>query len=99
MENNISNKLKIIISENEFAFKNDSIIEIYEKAIKDFDVLVKKGFAKKRENNLLSFNESHLHRITLDTYNNNPTQNEYKINGFESFNTGLKLKNQFNTIF
>lgn len=69
MENNIINNLSNVVLELENKFSEDKIILSYQKAIAEFDELVKKGFAKKRESNLLSFTDAHLNRFVLDTYN------------------------------
>ncbi|GIJ93726.1 MULTISPECIES: hypothetical protein [Capnocytophaga] len=49
----IDKKVKTIIQDFESTEK-DSKLKEYEETIKQFDELVKKGIAKKRENNLLS---------------------------------------------
>lgn len=49
MENVIVERLAKIISEREKSFLNDEKFKSFEKAIKDFDILIEKGFAKKRK--------------------------------------------------
>ncbi|MDI9319912.1 MAG: hypothetical protein QM530_05480 [Phycisphaerales bacterium] len=97
MENIISEKLIQVISENEKKFSNDTLMSSYESAIKEFDELIEKGFAKKRESNLLSITESHLHRITLETYINNFTQHGFRKNGSELHSINIRTKTNFRT--
>lgn len=54
----IDKKVKTIIRDFE-SMEKDSKLKEYEETIKQFDELVKKGVAKKRENNLLSIVNIH----------------------------------------
>ena len=93
MENIISERLIQVISDNKTTFSDDILMSSYENAIKEFDELVEKGFAKKRENNLLSITDAHLHRITLESYKN-------RLSLHELGNSGVDLainKSNFNT--
>lgn len=96
MENTISKKLIQTISENETTFLDDKLLSKYENAIKEFDDLVKKGFAKKRENNLLSFTETHLHRITLETYKNSFARHGFTKSVDEVLPINITSKTNFN---
>ena len=78
----ISKKLIQVISENEKTFLNDNLVSSYESASKEFDKLIEKGFAKRRENNLLSFTDIHLHRITLETPKNRFSTHRFDRNEF-----------------
>jgi hypothetical protein len=93
MENIISEKLIQVISENETTFSSDALMTSYEKAIKEFDELVEKGFAKRRENNLMSFTDSHLHRITLETYKNDFAQHGKR--GADVLSMNISTKTNF----
>ena len=95
MENIISEKLIQVISENETTFIDDALMASYERAIKEFDELVEKGFAKRRENNLLSFTDTHLHRITLETYKNNFAQQGFGKSGTEVLSMNFGIKTNF----
>jgi hypothetical protein len=94
MENTLANKLMQTISENEATFENDEMTLLFENAIKDFDILVEKGFAKKRENNLLSITDMHLHRITLDTIQSKIVQPNINMSGLT--NVHFENKTNFN---
>lgn len=97
MENIISKKLIQVILENETTFKDDVLMTSFETAIKEFDELVEKGFAKRRENNLMSFTDSHLHRITLETYRNNFAQHGFGKSGAEVLSMNISAKTNFST--
>jgi hypothetical protein len=97
MENIISERLMQVISENEITFKEDAVMTSFENAIKEFDELVEKGFAKRRENNLMSFTDSHLHRITLETYKNNFAQHEFGKSGTDALSMNISTKTNFGT--
>jgi hypothetical protein len=98
MENIISEKLIQVISDNETTFSDDTLLSSYEDAIKEFDELVEKGFAKRRENNLLSFTDTHLHRITLETYKNNFAQQGFGKSGADVHSMNISSKSNFSTI-
>ena len=57
MESNIEIRLKESLSLAEKKFKEDNVIEQYEKAMKEFKELVKKGLARERGHNLLSISD------------------------------------------
>jgi hypothetical protein len=97
MENIISERLIQVISENETTFKDDAVMTSFETAIKEFDELVEKGFAKRRENNLMSFTDSHLHRITLETYRNNFAQHGFGKSGADVLSMNISAKTNFGT--
>jgi hypothetical protein len=90
MKKLISEDLIQIITEKEGSFLNDELISIYEDAMKDFEDLIEKGFTKKRENNLLGINDSHLHRITLGTFKNSLANDLSKIEVLKSLNSRTK---------
>ena len=87
MENNLETKLAQTILEKEELFKDDELFLSYQLASEEFDELIKNGFAKKRESNLMNLVEAHLHRILPNTYNL-LNQNQLPIN--------LELKSNFN---
>ena len=97
MENIISESLVQVISKNETTFLDDALMASYETAIKEFDELVKKGFAKRREYNLMSFTDSHLHRITLETYKNNFAQHGFGKTGADVHSMNINAKTNFGT--
>jgi len=61
------NQLISTIENESTRFKRDSKIEDYTKAEKEFSELVKKGFAQKRGNNLLSPEDFHIRRYSFNT--------------------------------
>lgn len=79
MKDLIVKKLEEVIESNSKRFVNDKRIMAFENAIKEFDLMVEKGLVKKRENNLMSITDSHLHRITLESYNNNSSQKVFSV--------------------
>ncbi len=95
MEMVITENLIQVISDNERNFLGDSNLTSFENAIREFDELVEKGFAKKRENNLLSFTDSHLHRITLGTFKNKFIQQTFCKNGTEAHSLNFSTKTNF----
>ena len=97
MENIISERLIQVISENKTTFLDDALMTSYETAIKEFDELVEKGFAKRRKNNLMSFTDSHLHRITLETYKNNFAQHGFGKSGADVLSMNNSTKTNFGT--
>ena len=98
-ENIISEKLIQVILENESTFLDDALMLSYQNAIKEFDDLVDKGFAKRRENNLMSFTESHLHRITLETYKNNFPQHGFGKSGADTRSININAKTNFSDFY
>lgn len=85
-----------LISENETNFANNTLLSTYQNAIKEFDKLIEKGFAKKRENNLLSFTDAHLHRITLETSKSSFAEHTFGKSEVNSFSIPNSTKTNFN---
>ena len=79
MKNLIESNLIEILASEKKAFLNDDTLISYEKMTKEFENLVEEGFAKRRENNTLSFIDSHLHRTELNSYVSNFHQQNFGI--------------------
>lgn len=56
----ISEKLITITEQKEKEFENDKIMEKFKQASKEYELLVSRGMAKKRESNLMSLEKRHL---------------------------------------
>ncbi|MFO8000784.1 MAG: hypothetical protein R6U46_06035 [Marinilabilia sp.] len=63
----IEKKLREVLEIEESKHKNDSILQEFSKADKEFSELVKAGLAQKRGNHLLSPEDFHLKKYTINS--------------------------------
>lgn len=66
MEKTIEQKLIEAIANSNDKFKNEILLNEFEKASEQFEKLVSLGIAKKRGNNLISITDIHLHKSNLN---------------------------------
>ena len=63
---NLEKKLVETVKNETKKFENDSQIDKFMQAEKEFDEMVKKGLAKRRGNNLLPADEVHLKKFSIN---------------------------------
>jgi len=66
MKTKIEEELTIAIENSNKKFKDEVLLNQFEKALEEFERLVSLGIAKKRGNNLISITDTHLHKSNLN---------------------------------
>lgn len=84
-----------IIAEKETGFLNDKLLMSFKDAINKYNDLVEKGYTKKRENNLLSITDSHLHRTELKSIENTNAQQGIFLCGSLDFSANFSKKSNY----
>ena len=67
MKTKIINDLKETIEQEERRLKDDNILNSFKEASKEFDRLVEDGIVKRRGYNLITIEEKHLHRYSINS--------------------------------
>ena len=67
MKTKIINDLKQAIVQEERRLKDDNILNSFKEASKEFDRLVEDGIVKRRGYNLITIEEKHLHRYSINS--------------------------------
>ncbi len=71
MKTKIDKKVKTVVTKGIEKYLNDSKMREYENASVQFEELIKKGVAKKRENNLASIVNIHRTFFNISNFSNN----------------------------
>jgi len=66
MKTTIEQELTMAIENSSKKFKDEVLLNQFEKASEEFEKLVSLGIAKRRGNNLISITDTHLHKSNLN---------------------------------
>ncbi|WP_269226811.1 hypothetical protein [Flavobacterium eburneipallidum] len=69
MKTTIEQELTMAIENSSKKFKDEVLLNQFEKASEEFEKLVSLGIVKKRGNNLISITDTHLHKSNLNKPN------------------------------